>query len=232
MENQQVAFDDLLSDIAVIRRAVERARDDSHEARIKALGADLTVQTLALIVSGALALNEALSHHMSARLLLWSAESPSIAQWILAQTGFGLLLGVICIYVVLRLASRETGDSGQFLTRNFSHLRRFSFAADLLVKYLIVAFLVLGRQPGYIAPLFSLFIADWLLQGRFFALPSRMAIPLGGIAVLTSAVQFYSGSSLIAVPALLFATAASASVSRLVLLKKRLQRASSTGGAA
>ena len=202
-----------LADLTAIRRAVERVEGKPCLPRNSILGAEKVQQIVGLGAALLVVVTELLTGHINSIEVTASAGHPAFQIQGLINVAFALLLGLALLYWLPMRTARSQGHSYQFLlARHFQHLRNFSLGWDLAVKFVVVAFVVLGDRPECVAPLLSVFTADWLFQGRYFTLPTAQGQLLGAAAVIAATLQFYLGSSLIVVPAILFCVAGAISL--------------------
>jgi hypothetical protein len=139
-----------------------------------------------------------------------------------ALVGVALLM---CVYFLAWRAARHSGQSfDDYLVRNFQYLRNLSFVSDLLVKFVPLSFVVLAGRPEWVAPLLSLYIADYLFQGRFFTLSTRVSLVLGGASLIAAAVQYFGHSTQLVWPLLHFSVISTASLIHLLGARRETLR--------
>jgi len=66
-----------------------------------------------------------------------------------------------------------------YIVRNFIYIKNLSLISDLLMKFIALSLAILAGKPEWIAPLLAAFTGDYLLQNRFFTLPT-----VAGISVI------------------------------------------------
>ncbi|HQH27936.1 MAG TPA: hypothetical protein PLP17_11115 [Oligoflexia bacterium] len=104
----------------------------------------------------------------------------------------GLLLIFLCgvLYAALAVMAKREGEALEdYLARNLPYLMTIPFLSDLSVKFAAVSLLILAGRPDWVAPMFLIFIGDYLLQGRFFVLPLRLAWILGAASLIVGVLQ-------------------------------------------
>jgi len=196
-----------VKDVAMIRRAIERASGPRRPAlaRRSVLDANLVLQTLSLVFAATLAVTELLSDHVITGSMLISKYFLRDSIIGLGQLGLVLLMLVVCVYFVVWRSSRHSEQEfSEYVAHNFRYLRSVSFLGDLLVKYLVLSLLVLAPRPEWIAPMLALFTGDYLIQGRFFNLPLKLSLFLGVACVLVAAGMYLKGIIFVFWPLLLF----------------------------
>ncbi len=224
--NRKDAIQRAVNDLAVIRRAIEKAGDQDMGVPPNALAVDagLVVQGLCLLIAAALIVFELISSGEMTSIMMISARDTEIGLLGLAQVAFVGVTLLMCLYFIVWRASRHSGQSFQdYLARNFQYLRNLSLVSDLLTKLIPLSLLVLAGHPEWVAPLLCLYVADYLVQGRFFSMSTRVSLLLGVAALAVAVSQYLLHSSNLLWPLILFACATA--VSLLFLVRARLEQA-------
>jgi len=219
------------SDLAIIRRAIEKAggRDPSIPAHGTAMDAGFVIQGLCLVIAVALLAFELISGREMTDIMMLSANDEELGWLGLAQVALAGLTLLMCVYFLAWRAARHSGQSfNDYLVRNFQYLRNLSLVSDLLVKFIPLSLVVLAGRPDWVAPLLSLYIADYLLQGRFFTLSTRVSLVLGGASVIAAAVQYFGYSAQLVWPLLHFSVVSAASLFFLLSARREALRAAQT----
>ena len=191
-----------ISDLAVIRRAIERV--GGPEVRRPAV-ATILVQGGAFCLAILFAGFELRSDHAQTALLVLSRDHEWVRVSGIADVAILLLLITVSVYLIVSSAARKQEESlDSYLAKHFHYLKNFSFLADLFVKFVIFSLIVLARKPEWIAPLLSLFTADYLFQGRLFTLPVRLALGVGALCVVAAVYQFRASDPTLLYPLLTF----------------------------
>jgi hypothetical protein len=89
--------------------------------------------------------------------------------------------------------------------------------------------LVEARHPEWVAALLTLFIGDYLIQGRFFVLPLRAGLAVGVATFGLALLQMSVGSGSLVWPLLIFAGVCAASTLWLFLRHRQQQAAAVEG---
>ncbi|MFH1434467.1 MAG: hypothetical protein ABIJ56_02005 [Pseudomonadota bacterium] len=219
-----------VSDLAMIRKAIERARGDvkPEKAYWPAMRAKMMVQSISLVFALAILLAElggghALTHAMMVLSPIWD-------QAILGVATVGVILALLALsfyFIVWRSARHSDQDMARFIADNFQYLRSLSLLADLLVKFIVFSLLILAPRPEWIAPLLMVFTADYMLQGRYFNLPIKASLALGVLCIAGAAAMYLTGTTLLVWPLALFAAVNALSLA--VLLRAWRSRTSDKG---
>lgn len=217
--NEKDSIQSAVSDLAIIRRAIDKAagRDPSIPAQTTAMDAGFIIQGLCLVIAVALLAYELVSGREMTEIMLLSASDAELGWLGLLQVALAGLALLMCVYFLVWRAARHSGQSfNDYLVRNFQYLRNLSFVSDLLVKFIPLSFVVLAGRPEWVAPLLSLYIADYLFQGRFFTLSTRVSLFFAGVSLLAAAAQYFGQSVQLVWPLLHFSVVSSASLIYLV----------------
>ena len=198
-----------VNDLAVIRRAIDRAEDRDTGVPLNAVAVDagLLFQGLCLLIAGALIAYELFSGGEMTKIMKISGLDTEVGLLGLAQVAIVGVTLVMCLYFIVWRASRQSGQSLQdYLVRNFQYLRNLSLVSDLLVKFIPLSLLVLAGHPEWVSPLLCVYVADYLLQGRFFSMPLRASLVLGVVALAVGVTQYLLHSASLLWPLILFAS--------------------------
>ena len=215
-----------IADVALLRRVlhqIEEKRNDQESAGLfgTTLNTNMLLQGGALCMALALAIVEIFSDNVISRTMILGNESLD-----LRLAGIGIvalmLLGMItALYFVLWRAARHNGEEfGAYIARNFRYARHVSYLSDLLMKFVAVALVLLAGQSQWVAPLLMAFTGDYLLQGRLFTLPTKVAVALGVACIGGALLQFLSHSDSLLIPVAVFSAISAFSVGRLIHLSQ------------
>ena len=75
-------------------------------------------------------------------------------------------------------------------------------------------------RPEWIPPLLLAFTGDYLVQGRLFTLPTRLAVLLGTLCIATGLYQFLAQIETLLMPLGIFTLVALISLGRLIRLSR------------
>lgn len=226
--NERNSIQSAVSDLAVIRRAIDKAagRDPSIPAHSTAMDAGFVIQGLCLVIAVGLLVFELVSGREMTEIMMLSARDAELGWLGLVQVALAGLTLLMCIYFLAWRAARHSGQSfNDYLMRNFRYLRNLSLVSDLLVKFVPLSFVVLAGRPEWVAPILSLYIADYLVQGRFFTLSTRVSLVFGGASVIAAAAQYLGHSTQLAWPLVHFAVVTAVSLLFLISARREAARA-------
>ena len=175
------SVDHALRDLHDIKRAIARAeRAGDLPGSLSAVSIHQSAHFVALVLVVSLLLCEIFTNHNTTNFLYFSFQSQT---WRIAGiviiASLLLILAISLHLSVWRAAQRSEESFENYVARNFLYLRSTSFVSDLFTKFCVVALVILARHPDWVSPLLVLFTGDYLLQGRFFILPTSLAMLLG-----------------------------------------------------
>lgn len=230
MKNDPVDVRQAIADVALLRRVlsqVEQRDTDNISSGLfgTTVSANMLLQGGVLLLALALACIELLSGDVIFRALVSSRESSDLRLAGIGIVGLTLVSMVTTLYFVFWRESRLSGEEfGVYIKRNFRYARHVSYLSDILMKFFAVALLLLANQPHWIAPLLMAFTGDYLLQGRLFTLPTKLAVTLGLAVIGGAIVQFLLESSSLLIPLAVFSAISALSIGRLIKLRQAQPR--------
>jgi len=222
--NQNDSILGAMGNLTVIRRAIEKAenRNTAIPNNKIAIDAGLIFQAICLLIGLAMLVYEFASGFEMTKIMMLSVNDTESGMFGLAQVALTMLTLVICLYFLAWRAAHHSGQSlDDYLVRNFQYLNNLSIVSDLLVKFVPLSLLVLVGHAEFIPPLLSLYIADYLIQGRFFNLPTRPALLLGLVSVVVVFIQYQTKTVQLAWPLLHFSVVTAISVFYLYNAKRK-----------
>ncbi|HUB09722.1 MAG TPA: hypothetical protein VMB50_22140 [Myxococcales bacterium] len=215
-----------VNDLAMVRRAIDRAHSErgqtlERSSRLTS-NANFMLQLTSLLLALGLLAFDASTHLLTGPLLesaRWSREGQL---YLLVQTGASLPLLVGSAYLIVWMAARRSDEGWDaYVARHFKYLRNLSLIGDLFVKFVVLALLVEARHPEWIAALLTLYLGDYLVQGRFFVLPLRLGLAMGLGAMGLAILQLWLGSASLVWPLLIAFVISSSSAAYLALRNRR-----------
>jgi len=212
-------------DLAMIKRAIERVEDQEQPAQavLSAINAKLVVHAISLFFAVGFVVVELIFDHSLTRSMLVLSHFWEEGVIGIAQVGATLVVFVMCLYFIVWRSSRHSRQEfSQYVAKNFRYLRSLSLVADLLVKFIVFSLVMLAPRPEWIAPLLSIFVADYLIQGRFFHFPVKVSLGLGLLCIGVAALLYFYPSALLLWPLLLFAMTCTLSMIMLIQARKEV----------
>jgi len=187
-----------VEDVATIRRIIDRADVKAQRRQAGERAASLVRKRIYQGIAGAsilLSIGEmATGGNMTMRLVLSSTNQVLKINTITHAAASLILVCAILYFLVMRAANLSRISLDEFIAENFSYLRNLSLVSDLIVKCIVFSLMLIAGKPEWIAPLFLLFTADILVQGKVLFLPIRWSFVAAAVLVVGSVVQFISGS--------------------------------------
>ena len=228
MSQDELSVRKAIADIELLRRVLDQADHKTVKTGLfgVTLTANIVLQGLALTSAILLAAIELFSGGGLTRLLMLGGQSPE-----LRLVGIGVIASIlaglfILLYFVIWRAARHSGEEfNSYVVRNFRYARLLSYLSDLMMKFGAIALVLLAGHPEWIAPLLLAFTGDYLVQGRLFTLPTRMAVILGAICIGAGFFQFIAGLDQLLVPLIVFSLIACVSTGRLIRLHRQQNHA-------
>jgi hypothetical protein len=220
----QIHIDEALGIIREIRGIVGRvqANENPEQAKRK-LKISFLIQTLGCLICLFFTVVEMYSGQWTRELAL-SVQDPAFRKAGLLSLAAILVTLVAGLYILLlRSARQEELSFNNYLEKNFPKLLTLNFFSDLLVKYSAVSAVVLALHPELIPPLLFIFIADYLLQGRFFILSFPISLTAAALMIFAGALQFLSLSASMLWPLLAFTLLCLTSAAYLAFKMQKLE---------
>jgi len=220
MSHNNQEIQQALNDIALIRRVLNQSNRDKSDSKLSGitLDANLVLQSIGFLGAFILALVEFASGNSMTETIMSGAKSHEFVNFGIGLMGVIISGLLIVLYFVLWRAAQHNGEKlHDYVERNFSYVHNLSLFSDLLVKFATLSLLMLAGKPQWVAPALMLFTGDYLLQGRFFTLPTRLSVCLGTLCIGMSFAEFFYNSELLVVPLAAFAVIAGLSSVRLII---------------
>jgi hypothetical protein len=210
------------NDLALIRGAIERAEKSYAADSKQVINLRVIILVIAFLGSAALGLNEIISNGRFTQSLIISKDDPMYQIVGLIQLGSFLLFGAVSLYLLVFFAAKRQEESFErYLSQHFIFLKNFSFLSDLFIKFLIFSLIIASQRPEWISALLLLFIGDYLLQGRFFIFPLKVAVALSIVCIGSAVAHFIYGIASTADPLLTFAAISLLNLCYVKLYKQR-----------
>lgn len=222
-QHRQVAVQEVLRDIAKIRRVIERVEVDGGKSlsqRSTEMHVALHIALFAL--AGGLLAVELLRTPSITSLLYLSNAWFTMRVMLIASLAIMLLFMVATLYLVIWRAARRNEESfDAYIDRNFIYLKQLSFMSDLFVKFVAVSLVILSGRADWVAAFLFICTGDYLLQGRMFVLPFRLSLAFGLGSILLGCIQLIWFSGRLSYPLIGFLFVCGWSLCYLAILRKR-----------
>lgn len=192
-----------INDLAAIRQAVDRTEGGKYSVHLRSVTvrANILIQASGLFCALMLTLMELLTGNISAQSLIQSAGDAAFKRMgILNMSMMLVVLAFLFYFIVWRASKRSSMSFNEYVADNFIYMRRLSFMSDLTIKFVATALIIMADKPQWVGPLFLLFIADYLIQGRYFVLPTNIGNYLGVLFLIGAIVAYATGSALLIWP--------------------------------
>jgi hypothetical protein len=226
MNNNNLDIQQAMSDIALIRQVLHKTEQEQVDSKLVGitLDANMLLQGIAFLGAFILCLVEVFSNNSMTQTLILGSQIHELNIFgigFMGATLAGLLIG---LYFILWRAAKHNGEEiNAYITRNFKHMKNMSFISDLLMKFIALSLVLLAGKPEWIAPLLTAFTGDYLLQNRFFTLPTKVSAVLGIACIGVALTLFFTGNSSLVIPLAILSAISGVSLARLVMRYKTLE---------
>lgn len=214
-----------IEDISMIRRVLESAQKGTfHSQYLQGITfkVNFIIQLVALIGCAGLFLIEVFSSLSVTQILLATQYERELQIYSVGCMAYALAVLLGTLYFILWRASKYSSlNLESFILKNFSYLKNLSLFMDLLVKLCVTTLLLLAQKPEWIAPIFLLFTADYLIQGRFFTLPLKVGFGLGVVCLIAAFIQYSLHSATFIWPILAFGSTTLLSLMLLMINQRK-----------
>lgn len=197
--NEDAIIDQALRDITEIRRAINASKSPAAGAKNYSARGNIAIHFIALFLAAILLFFESMAMpSLTGRLFAtyFIEDFRFLAVYLI----FAFLAATFVLFylIVFYGAHNASEPVPQYLARNFAYLGGISFISDLFIKFSAVSLVILAGRPDWVAALLFACIGDYLLQGRFFVLPVKWALPLGVFMMVAGVTELimYKGALL------------------------------------
>lgn len=219
-----------LKDVAIIREVLNgKEQDDNVDTKLSGvtLSANVILQGGAFAFAALLLIYELVSGSLLSTIMMLEGQFEELRHYAIGFMGFSLIGLLIPLYFVLWRAAKHNGESmNTYIMRNFRYLRNMALLSDLLMKFITLSLAMLAGKPEWVAPLLTVFIGDYLLQNRFFTLPTKLSIVLGVACIALGIALFINNAYFLYVPLLVFTLVSATSLVRLLYRYGAVNRSS------
>ncbi len=226
MSTNNIDIQQAITDISLIRQVLNKSEQEQIDSKL----VGITLKTNLLLQIGAFSLGlvlcivELTSSYSITQVLISTTLSEGLQIFGIGMMAFILVGLLIPLYFIIWRAAKHNGEQiNAYIIRNFKYLNNMSFVSDLLMKFITISLVLLAGKPEWIAPLLTAFTGDYLLQNRFFTLPSKISAFFGVTCIALAFVQFFTSQYALLLPLLVFSAMTGLSASRLLLKQKKLQ---------
>lgn len=223
----QISIDQAVRDLADIKRAIDHAqRNTSGSQGISIAGLHVVLHVLALAAALLCLLLAIFFRPEFNAAFMGAFENWSSRFWLTGIVTAVTLVGTFFFYgLVWREARRQSESFEQYVARYFGYLRNLSFLSDLFIKFTGVSLVILAGRPDWVAPLLCIFTGDYLVQGRFFVLPIKVALGLGLFCIIFGAINLALYNLEIDYALMLFIGVAAGSLANILLMRRKQHQA-------
>jgi len=215
-----------LSDLALIRKILnEKERNENIDTKLSGitLSANLLIQGVALTMVLFLLGYELVSGSFMTNIMIIEGNTPDLRTYGIGFMGFFLVGLLIPLYFILWRAAKHNGEEmNSYLVRNFKYVKNLGLVSDLLMKFITLSIVMLAGKPEWVSPLLAVFTGDYLIQNRFFTLPTKTSSVIGILCIVVGFYMFFANHISLMIPLAMFAVVTSISLSRLLMRYKQV----------
>lgn len=214
-ENVQKA----LNDVAIIRQVLKEKNQDNIDNQLNGitLDANVIIQGGAFVFALLLLVYELMSGSTMSAIMMLEGQIEELRSFAIGFMGFTLIGLLIPLYFILWRAAKHNGeDINAYIVRNFKYVKNLGLISDLLMKFIALSLVMLAGKPEWVTPLLAAFTGDYLLQNRFFTLPTKLSSILGIACIALGFWLFMSNNHSLYIPLLAFTVVAGISLTRLL----------------
>ncbi len=223
MSDEIQSIQNAIHDLAVIKKAMLRTSAGNGPNHAKAVSTHKLILIASFLFTLVFIGFELATQQTITDFMMSSQNNPDIKIMGLMQVALLLPTVLLCLYFILWRAARKVDEPlTEFLAKHFKFLYSLGFVSDLAIKFVCLSLIVMSLHPEWVAPLLSLFIADFLIQGRLFNIGFRTALVLSLVCLTISALQFFNGSFSLLTPLILFGFVTLTSLVDFSLTQKRM----------
>ena len=226
--NNQKNIQKALDDIAIIKQTLKEKKQENVDYQLNGitLSVNVIIQGGAFVFALLLLIYELISNGTMSTVMMIEGTVAELRNFAIGFVGFTLVGLLVPLYFILWRAAKHNGeDMNAYIVRNFIYIKNLSLVSDLLMKFIALSLAILAGKPEWIAPLLAAFTGDYLLQNRFFTLPTKLSSILGIICIAIGFWLFFANIYTLYIPLLIFTTVAGISVIRLFYRYKVIQSA-------
>jgi hypothetical protein len=189
-DNQQL--EKAISDLSIIRESINHIENVDHRFFGITLKANLLLQAIAFVSCTLLLLYEVATDESMTYLFKLNQGFQDINSMVVRFIGLVIVVALFLTYfIVWRASKHDKKDIKSYLSNNFSYIQNLNFFSDLVIKYFILAVIIMTGNSVWLSPLLIAFTGDYLIQGRLFTLPLNASLILGLAFIALAAVLAY-----------------------------------------
>lgn len=219
LEKQESVQSTAQNDLAYIQRLLQRIENQQSSVPMNKLAADANIffQVLCLILAIVFIVIEITNQNQITNNMLQANQDSELGLLGMKTVLFilGSALGLF-YYLGWRASSHANKDYSQYLEHNFKVLKNMSLASDLSLKFALLFLIVISGQAQFVSVVLVLFMADYLMQSRFFHLPNKLSAILGLICFALSGVLYSAQDASLVYPLVVFSLLVGASIFNLI----------------
>ena len=216
------------SDLAYVQRLLQRIENQESSVPMNKFAADANIffQGICLVLALIFLAIELTTNSQITNNMLQANQDSELG--VLGMKTVLFILGsamALFYYISWRASKNADRDYTSYLEHNFKNLKNLSLVSDLSVKFAVLFLIVIGGEAQYVSLILVLFMADYLIQSRFFHLPAKLSMILGLMCFGLAATLFVMKDASLIYALGIFVLLATASVVNLLKNKRSVVKA-------
>lgn len=195
MSTDQKSIQTALNEIIYLKKIVNQTAsqtEKTHFVQKVQTKANLIIHSMALIACAGMIFVELVSSPSITEILQASHQEKSIQYYGIGFMTYVLFLLCSILYFIIWRGSRNAQISFEkFISQNFNYLKNVNLLSDLVIKLGFIAALLLAERPEWISVALTLFIADYLIQGRLFNFSLKTGYLLSASLLILTCLQIF-----------------------------------------
>lgn len=206
MTTDNLSLEQAINDLSTIKRAIEvSAHKDGVPKDVSALSVGRVTHVFGATIGGIILVYELFAETSLTQIMMLAKNDTQIGITGVSLVATVLPVLIMCLYFIIWRESQSEGDTFQlYVNRNFRYLKNLGFVSDVVCKFIPLSLLAIVGGVQWIAPLLILYLADFLIGGKYFIMPVRTGLIAGVVCVLASVSQWLLGETSLVLPLIVF----------------------------
>ena len=206
MTTNNLSLEQAINDLSTIKRAIEvSSHKDGIPKDHSALSVGRVTHIFGAAIGGVILLYELFAEASLTQIMLFAKSDPEVGISGVSLVAMVLPVLIMCLYFIIWREAKIEGDTFQlYVNRNFRYLKNLSFVSDVVCKFLPLLVLAISGGVQWIAPLLTIYLADFLIGGKYFIFPVRSGLIAGVVCVIASISQWIMGGVSLSLPLSIF----------------------------
>jgi len=101
---------------------------------------------------------------------------------------------IVISSLLLTIKNFKQIETSEYIQKELAYSSFLSFFSDIVIKMLVIIAILIAKQPAWFAPALLCFIADYVMQGRFFHFSYKIGSIVGCLCFIIAGIQIYLDS--------------------------------------